>query len=185
MLFIDIYFVFVIVSFIDNTLHTTPLHSLGIIPMIELGAFGHLNIGKASITFASGSTDGDGYGDGDSDGDSDGDGGEGSADLRAYVGVASDVLAMLDSVLESPTALFMQSNGLYQAMQEYIDFHPLTIGIDSNCELFDFSNVMSMSAELVSAVVSRTQSPRINKTYFDMSSFDHLPKFSSGYIAVS
>jgi hypothetical protein len=92
---------------------------------------------------------------------------------------------MLDSVLESPTALFMQSNGLYQAMQEYIDFHPLTIGIDSNCDLFDFSNVMSMSAELASAVVSRTQSPRINKTYFDMSSFDHLPKFSSGYIAVS
>jgi len=161
----------------------------GVIPHIELGEFGYFNVGHASITFASAVHSSDtGVGDG---------GGKGGAaavvaDMRAFVGIAGDVLSMLNDVLSDPLTLFADSSGLSHVLYSYIESHPLIIGVDISQQLFDFclvnrnnNGIMVDSGggfhELRHFKQSFNQSPRQNKLYVDMRAFDEFAAYSSAY----
>jgi hypothetical protein len=148
--------------------------------MVELGELGYFNIGCAAVTFASSLLPAD---------DSFDDGV--NVDIRAFTGIAEDILTMLDGMLDAPAVMFSHSEEIIYLIKQYIATHRSSIGKDSQNELFDFSRVDSLDVsrqykEFRDAVAGRAmRPPRERKEYFDVTVFAHLKNHPTEYARVS
>lgn len=171
--------------------------------MIEIDAFGYLNIGRSAVTFASSTFH---VPTSASDEDED-DGAAGAtttaltgADVRAFVGMADAMLDMLQDILNSPAAPFSSSEDMIDSVHRYIATHQSAttstpVGIDTKHQLFDFSRGTSPEVSGKCSILRKSvvndvlQGPRRhakNREHYEgvMLQFDHLVAHPVAYTEV-
>jgi hypothetical protein len=145
---------------------------IGIIPLVAIGGLGYFNIGETVVTFAASSVPGVGN----------------AADVRAFVGVATEVLQMVSAVLADPAAAFSPAAEMDLLLQRYIATHATTVAVDIVCSLFDFRRVddptTAWELARLRANSQHSTPPRSDKQYFDVTTFAHLSKNPDQYAEV-